>query len=135
MTKYLAAYGFTAAIFLLIDFIWLAFVARGFYMEQIGFLMRERPDFVAAGIFYLAFAAGVVYFAVNPALAADSAMTALINGAILGFLAYATYDVTNYSTLRDWPVLVSVVDVIWGTALTAVSAWGGFLATRAVFGS
>lgn len=135
MSKYLVMYAFTAVVFLAIDFVWLSVIARGLYADQIGQLLRPQPNFIAAGVFYLAFAAGIVYFAVGPAIAQQAPMTALVNGALLGFLAYATYDVTNYSTLRDWPVLVSVVDTLWGTALTGFSALAGYWASRFVLGS
>lgn len=135
MSKYLVMYAVTAVTFLAIDFIWLAFVARGLYADQIGHLLRAQPDFAAAGVFYLAFAAGIVFFAVNPAVAQGAPMTALINGAILGFLAYATYDVTNYSTLRDWPLTVSVIDTLWGTALTATAAFVGYWGTQLILPS
>lgn len=135
MSKYLVMYGVTAAVFLAIDFIWLAFVARGLYASQIGHLMREQPNLAVAAIFYVAFAAGIVYFAVVPAVQQGAPMTALINGAILGFLAYATYDVTNFSTLKDWPLTVSVIDTLWGTALTGVSAFAGYWGTVALTGN
>lgn len=125
MSKYLLMYAVTAVTFLAIDFVWLAFVARGMYADQIGHLMREQPNLAVAAIFYVAFAAGIVYFAVNPAVAQGAPLVALLNGAILGFLAYATYDVTNYSTIKDWPLTVSVIDTLWGTALTGVSAFVG----------
>jgi uncharacterized membrane protein len=76
---------------------------------------------------------GVVFFAVVPALRADSAAMALVYGALFGFFAYATYDMTNYATLRNWPLVVSLVDIAWGTCLTGVSALAGYLATRFFF--
>lgn len=135
MSKYLVMYGVTVVTFLAIDFIWLSFVAKGLYADQLGQFLREKPDLGAAGIFYLAFAAGVVYFAVAPAIAQGSPMLALMNGALLGFLAYATYDVTNYSTLRDWPITISIIDTLWGTALTGFSAFAGYWGTRLLFGA
>lgn len=135
MSKYLVMYGVTVVTFLAIDFVWLAYVARGLYSSQIGHLMRDQPNLAVAAIFYVAFAAGIVYFAVVPAVAQGSAMTALLNGAILGFLAYATYDVTNFSTLKDWPLGLSVIDTLWGTALTGFSAFVGYWGTVTLTGS
>lgn len=134
MSKFALMYAVTAVTFLAVDFVWLAYVARNLYFSQIGHLMREQPNLAVAAIFYVAFAAGVVYFAVAPAVEQGSAMTALVNGALLGFLAYATYDVTNYSTLRDWPLMVSVIDTVWGTVLTAFAAWVGYVGTTALSG-
>ncbi len=130
MTKYLIAYGATAVVFLGIDYIWLAHVARRFYAGQLGDLLLDSPRLGAAAAFYLVYVAGIVFFAIGPALRTDSLLTALFYGALFGFFAYATYDVTNYATLRDWPVAVVIVDIGWGTVLTAVSAAGGFWATR-----
>lgn len=135
MSKYVLMYGVTVATFLVVDFVWIAFIARGLYVSQIGHLMREQPNLAVAAIFYIAFAAGIVYFAVAPAIAQGSPMVALLNGALLGFLAYATYDVTNFSTLKDWPWAVSVIDTLWGTALTGFAAWVGYLGTNALTGN
>ena len=132
MAQYLTAYIVTATVFLAIDFIWLSQVARGFYFERLGDLLLDKPNMAAAGIFYAVYVIGVMIFAVAPALRADSAMTALGYGALFGFFAYATYDMTNYATLRNWPLSVVLVDVVWGTFLTGLSAITGFLGTRLI---
>ncbi len=124
------AYGFTLAAFLVIDLIWLGVVARGFYVSQLGPLLRDNPLIAPAALFYLAYVAGIVWFAVNPALADGSWRTAALNGAILGLLAYGTYDMTNLATLRGWPVAVTVVDIVWGTLLGAACSAAGYGATR-----
>jgi uncharacterized membrane protein len=126
------AYGFTLAAFLVIDLIWLGVVARGFYVSQLGPLLRDNPLIAPAALFYLAYVAGIVWFAVNPALADGSWRTAVLNGAILGLLAYGTYDMTNLATLKGWPLGVSIVDMLWGGAITAVSASLGYLGVRAL---
>ncbi|HSM40794.1 MAG TPA: DUF2177 family protein [Afifellaceae bacterium] len=133
MALYLTAYAFTAVIFLAIDFVWLSWIARSFYFDRLGELLMERPNMGAAAAFYAVYVVGVVIFSVAPALKADSAAHALIYGALFGFFAYATYDMTNFATLRNWPLAVSLVDIAWGTVLTGVAATGGFLATRALF--
>jgi len=132
MTRYFVAYLFTVVTFLAIDFVWLTQVARGFYFGRLGDLLLESPRLGVAAAFYALFVVGLVYFAVAPALRDGSVMTALISGALFGFFAYATYDLTNYSTLKNWPLAVSLVDMAWGTVLCGVSATVGFLATRAV---
>lgn len=134
MSTYVAAYVVTAAIFLSIDYVWLAKVAKGFYRDKLGGLMLDRPKFAAAGAFYLFYVVGIIIFAVAPALQAGSVLTALIYGSLFGFFAYATYDVTNYATLKGWSLLVSVVDVVWGTVLTGFSATAGYMVTVALVG-
>ncbi len=113
----------TVPIFLLIDLIWLGLVARGFYQRHLGYLFRPQVNWTAAVIFYLLFIVGIIMFAVKPALDAQSPMRALVYGAAFGFFTYATYDLTNLATIRDWPLIVTVVDLIWGTVLCSSVAW------------
>ncbi|NNG05739.1 MAG: DUF2177 family protein [Inquilinus sp.] len=129
---HLKAYVATLVLFLGIDALWLGVVARGFYASQLGGLMREQPNMVAAGGFYLFYVAGIVFFAVAPALAAGSWKMAALNGLLLGLIAYGTYDMTNVATLKGWPVTMSLVDMAWGGALTAASAAGGYAIARAL---
>jgi len=117
-------YMLTLLPFVVIDGIWLGFVAPGFYRSQIGFLLAERPNWLAAVLFYLLFIAGMVYFVTGLDISLSSA---LIRGAIFGFMCYATYDLTNLATVKGWPVLVTVVDLSWGSIL------GGGTAALAVF--
>lgn len=105
-------------IFLAIDALWLGLIAPKFYKNHIGHLMAERPNFIAAIIFYLLFIVGLVYFVVMPAVEAGSISKVLLAGALFGFMTYATYDLTNLATLKDWPIIVTVVDLIWGTFLS-----------------
>lgn len=135
MGKYFAAYMVTAIVFLGLDFVWLSKIAKNFYFDRLGHLLMDRPNLGAAAAFYAVYVIGIVIFAVAPALRDDSAATALVYGALFGFFAYATYDMTNYATLRDWPLGVAVADIAWGTCLTGVSALLGFLGTRFLEGS
>lgn len=107
----------TIPAFFLIDMIWLGMVATKFYQSQIGYVLGP-VNWVAAIIFYLLYIIGIIFFAVHPALEADSLGKAIWLGALFGFFAYATYDFTNLATIRDWPILVTVVDLLWGTVLT-----------------
>jgi len=132
MLKFITAYAATALVFLGVDFIWLSRLATRFYSENLGHLLMEKPNLAAAGAFYAFFAVGIVLFAVAPALKAESFGTAILSGALFGFFAYATYDMTNYATLRDWPVVVVAVDVAWGTFLSAISAAAGYGVARMV---
>jgi uncharacterized membrane protein len=99
--------------------VWLVLVARNFYQKHIGFLMKPDVGWVAAGIFYLLFIAGLVTFVITPAIEKHSWVHAVVFGAFFGLITYATYDLTNLATLKDWPVLVTVVDLIWGMVLSA----------------
>jgi uncharacterized membrane protein len=106
-------------VFFVIDMVWLVLVAKKFYQEQIGFLMKPDINWLAAIIFYLLFIAGLVIFVISPAVEKHSWVHALIFGALFGLITYATYDLTNLATLKDWPLLVTVVDLIWGTVLAS----------------
>ncbi len=129
---YLTAYIATTVAFLVFDFVWLAFIAKKFYRTQLGSLMKEKVNFLIAGGFYAVFTIGIVYFAVAPALEAQEWQLAMINGALFGFFTYATYDLTNMATIRDWPAKMSIVDMAWGTSLTSATATIGYLTTRAL---
>ncbi len=118
-------------VFFAIDIVWLALVAKNFYQQQIGFLMRPNVNWVAAIIFYLLFIAGLVVFIISPAVVKQSWIHALLFGALFGLITYATYDLTNLATLKDWPLLVTMVDLIWGTVLAAsVSVITYFIANK-----
>jgi uncharacterized membrane protein len=106
-------------VFFIIDMVWLVLVAKNFYQKQIGFLMRPDVNWAAAIIFYLLFIAGLVVFVISPAVEKHSWTHALLFGALFGLITYATYDLTNLATLKDWPLIVTIVDLIWGTVLAA----------------
>lgn len=112
----------TLAVMAVLDGLWLGLVARSFYRQHLGFLMAEAPNWIAAGAFYVIYAIGVTVFATAPGVEDGSALTAAWRGALFGFVAYATYDLTNMATLRGWPTIVTIVDMAWGTVLTAVVA-------------
>ncbi|MEO8691159.1 MAG: DUF2177 family protein [Candidatus Saccharimonas sp.] len=106
----------------LLDFIWLGYAAKKLYYGAMGNLLREKPNMAAAVLFYVIYVVGVVVFAINPALDSGSVWQALSLGAFFGFVAYATYDLTNLSTMKGFPKKIVVIDMIWGTTLTAVVA-------------
>ena len=117
------------AIFLVLDMFWLLVLARNFYQQQIGQYMRPDPNLYAAGAFYLLFIAGLLYFAILPG--AHAPLHAALRGAFFGLLTYATYDLTNLAIMRDWPLLLTLVDLLWGSALCAVvAAATAWLASR-----
>ncbi len=118
----LITYAITTFIFFAIDMVWLGVVAKNFYREKLGFILSPEVNWPAAIIFYLIYIGGILYFAVLPALEKHSWQTALIQGAVLGMLCYATYDLTNMATIRSWPLVVVIVDIIWGIVLTGSCA-------------
>jgi uncharacterized membrane protein len=118
-------------IFFVIDMAWLVLVAKKFYQQQIGFLMKPDINWFAAIIFYLLFIAGLVIFVISPAVEKHSWVHAVIFGSLFGLITYATYDLTNLATMKDWPLLVTIVDLIWGTVLAAsISSITYFLAGK-----
>lgn len=123
-------YGSAFAIFVAVDLVWLGLVARSFYHRELSALIADKFNLWAAAAFYLLYPMGIVGFAVAPALAAGSALHAVAVGAALGFFAYATYDLTNLATLRNWPLRLTIVDMLWGTFLTALASGAAFFAGR-----
>lgn len=130
MKIWIIAYAAAAVAFLAADALWLGFIARDFYRSQLGELMSPNPNLVAAAAFYALYVVGVVYFAVQPALAAGSWTTALVSGALLGLVAYGTYDLTNLAVTRGFPTAMALVDMAWGAVLTAISATVAYAAAR-----
>jgi hypothetical protein len=117
--------------FLGCDAIWLSFAADRIYRPRLGGLLRDDFALAPAAVFYLIYITGVLIFAVAPALESGRWTTALLRGALLGFMAYATYDLTNQATLRGWPTSLTLIDLAWGTVLTGTAALAGFAAMRA----
>ncbi|NNF14278.1 MAG: DUF2177 family protein [Gemmatimonadetes bacterium] len=128
--KYLALYGLTALGFFAIDFVWLSRIAVSFYDKHLGHLLREEPVIWAAVAFYSLYLVGVVVFAVLPGLEAGSMARSVALGALFGLVAYATFDLTCKALFEDFPNIVVVVDLAWGTVLTGTTATLGYLAGR-----
>jgi uncharacterized membrane protein len=114
----------------MIDMLWIGVVAKGFYRNNLGHLLRPDVNWAAALIFYFLYIAGIMIFATLPALEKHSLRQAVVLGALFGFFTYATYDLTNLATLKDWPVKVVVVDILWGMVLTASVAAASFFIGR-----
>ena len=125
MTRIFIAYGATAFVMVALDMLWLGVVAKPMYTQGIGHLMAAQPNVPVAVVFYLMYAVGLVMFAVWPAAGTAGWTQALVKGALFGFFAYATYDLTNLATLKDWPIGLSLVDITWGTCVSGVSAAAG----------
>ncbi|HMB66002.1 MAG TPA: DUF2177 family protein [Patescibacteria group bacterium] len=107
-------------VFLLIDMLWLGVIAKNFYYRQIGSLIKKRVNWSAAIIFYGLFVFGLVFFVIVPAVESISWVVALFRGSLFGLITYATYDLTNLSTLNNWPLKLTIVDILWGVVLASL---------------
>ena len=120
---FIKLYGIALPVFFSTDMVWLGLIAKNFYTKYIGLLMKTDVNWTAAILFYLLFIGGLVIFVISPAIEKHSIVHALLYGALFGLITYATYDLTNLATLKDWPLLVTVVDLAWGMVVSsAVSA-------------
>ena len=123
----LKTYFIALIVFFLIDLFWLVVVARKLYQQELGYIMSEKPNWIVAALFYLIFIAGLVFFVINPAMEKNSWVFALLVGMLFGFITYSTYDLTNLATLKDWPIKITIIDLIWGSSL------GGLVSTVTFF--
>ena len=123
---YLKLYALTVPIFFVVDMLWLGVAAKGFYRGHLGPLLSPSVRWGVALCFYVIYIAGILIFAVLPALPKDSLARTLLMGGLFAFFTYATYDLTNLATLKDWPVIVAAVDIIWGTFLCTIVSEFGF---------
>ena len=128
IARLLIAYVATLTTFAAVDVVWLVTVAIGQFQRQLGAILKPEPDLGAAVAFYVIFALGVVFLAVRPALAQRSVGVAAVNGAVLGFTAYATFDLTNLAVIKGWTIGLAALDMAWGTALSAGAAAAGYAA-------
>lgn len=128
--KFVISYLLTTVVFFIIDLAWIGSFAKKFYWGNMGSIIKDDINWVAALIFYLLYIVGIFVFAIIPAIDDNSLKTAVIYGALFGFFCYATYDLTNLATMRGFPLKVAVVDMIWGSVLTGSVATAGFFITR-----
>lgn len=127
---YLKLYAFTVPIFFIIDILWLGVIAKEFYRRNLGFILSEQVNWAAAAVFYLMYIAGIIFFAVRPAVGSNSWVQAIYLGALFGLFTYATYDLTNLATIKDWPLVIVAVDIFWGMCLCAAVALLSFLISK-----
>lgn len=116
---FIKLYAIALPVFFAIDLVWIGLVAKDFYRQQIGYLLTDDVNWAAAILFYLLFIVGLVIFVIQPAVEKQSWTHALLFGALFGLVCYATYDLTNLATTKDWPLLVTIVDLAWGAVLAA----------------
>ncbi len=126
ISKLILSYILTFAVFFIVDMAWLGFVAKDIYKKYLGNFLSDNVNWIAAFVFYLLFVVGVFIFAILPAVEKDSLRSAIIMGALFGFFTYATYDLTNLATLKDWPITIVFIDIIWGMVLTGIVSTAGF---------
>ncbi len=133
MTHWILLWIAAAVLFLAIDMVWLLWLGRSFYVSEIGDLLRQPPSFGAAGAFYILYVTGLMLMVIWPAVQAQSVQQALLQGALLGLIAYGTYDLTNLAVMKGFTTKIAMIDMIWGTVLTATVAtlttWIGTLKT------
>lgn len=130
--QYIYLYLLTIPMLVLFDLLWIGVVAKDFYKSNLGHLFGP-VEWTPAIIFYFVYIAGLLFFVVAPALEVGSLMRALVLGALFGFVAYATYDLTNNATIKDWPTIVTIVDILWGSLLTGGVAALSYLIGKALF--
>jgi uncharacterized membrane protein len=128
--KILSGYALTTIVFFVIDIIWLGVIAKDIYQKYLGSFLTDQVNWVAAVIFYLLYIVGILVFAVYPGVQKESALVALLLGAFLGVIAYATYDLTNLATLKNWPIQIVFIDIIWGAVLTGIVSISSFYIIR-----
>lgn len=124
----IAAYAAAVVVAAMLDVLWLGVIAKDLYRRHLGHLMSADTRWSAAALFYLVYAAGLLYFVVGPALAERSLRKALGNGALMGLFVYTVYDLTNLAVLRGWTAAISAVDIAWGGLMTATAAGAAYLA-------
>ncbi len=129
--RWLAYFGVTFVVFMGIDLIWLGFVAKNIYAKYLGYLMAPKVNWLAALVFYVIFIVGILYFVIAPSLVDRDLSQLVMRAMLFGFITYATYDLTNLATVRDWPITITIIDLIWGTTLsTSVSVISYFIITN-----
>ena len=125
MLKILATYLSTTLVMVIIDLVWLGFIAKPMYQAGIGHLMTDKPNLVAAFFFYALFPIGLMIFAILPESGSTAWQRTALQAALFGFFAYATYDLTNLATLKNYPLQLALVDMLWGSLVSAVAATAG----------
>lgn len=125
--KNLMIYLITVVVFFVVDIVWLGFISKNLYKKYLGEFMAPKVNWTAGIIFYLIFIVGLVFFAINPAIEKESFKYAILVGGFFGLITYSTYDLTNLATLKNWPLNISIIDIIWGTVLNSVTSGITFL--------
>jgi len=128
--NYVKMYIIAFIAFIVIDGIWLLFISKNLYQSEIGHLMADKAKLLPAVIFYLIFLVGLVYFVINPAIVSKDVVKLLFSAALFGLITYATYDLTNLATLKNWPLKITIIDLIWGTSLSTIVSYITYMIYR-----
>ena len=128
--KLAISYGLTTLVFFAIDMVWLGLLAKNLYRNYLGSFLSDKVNWTAAIIFYLLFIVGIFYFAILPAIEKNSLTKAIIAGVLFGFFTYATYDLTNLATLKNWPLPIVFIDIVWGMILTGLVSTAGYFIVK-----
>lgn len=129
----LKVYFITILVFFFVDMIWLGIISKNLYKTYLGHLMATNVNWAAALIFYFIFIMGLVFFVINPALEKESLIYALLVGGFFGLITYGTYDLTNLATIKDWPLNITIIDLIWGTVLNSATSGITFMVVQKLF--
>lgn len=125
--NYIKMYIIAFFVFLIIDAVWLGIISKNLYKKELGHLMSKKPNFIAAGLFYLLFLVGLVYFVINPSIINNDLPKLFISSGLFGLITYSTYDLTNLATLKDWSLKITIIDLIWGTTLSILVSYLTYL--------
>ena len=124
--KLILSYFLTVAVFFAVDMLWLGLIAKNLYARYLGNFLSDKVNWTAAISFYLLFIVGIFIFVIMPAVEKESWVRATLMGGLFGFIAYATYDLTNLATMKDWPYVIVIIDMLWGFVLTATVSVSGY---------
>jgi len=133
MVKLITSYFIALLSFFALDMVWLGLISKNYYKQKLGFILSDNPNWAAAVVFYVVYIGGILFFAVNPSLKEARWQTAVLNGALLGALCYATYDLTNMATIAKWPIEIVIIDIIWGMVLTGIVSVVTYLSVEKIF--
>ena len=130
--KYILHFAVSFMVFIAVDLVWLGFIAKNLYANALGHLMSSKVNWTAALIFYVLFVIGLLYFVIEPALRDQNMIRLIISAALFGFMTYATYDLTNLATLKEWPLYITLIDLAWGTTLSTVVSLISYIILRRI---
>ncbi|PWJ91263.1 DUF2177 family protein [Oceanotoga sp. DSM 15011] len=114
-------------VFFIIDILWLGLIAKNIYNKYLGYIIKDNFNWIAAIIFYIIFIIGIQFFVLNPAIEKQSVLYAFLVGGIFGFITYSTYDLTNLATIKQWPMSITIIDIIWGSILSSLTSGISYL--------
>ncbi|MCK5811325.1 MAG: DUF2177 family protein [Clostridiales bacterium] len=127
MIKWIVIFLVTFIIFMIIDFLWLSIFAKKFYHKHLGYIMAKKQNMLATVIFYVVFIIGLVFFVINPAINKHSVVYAIFVGSFYGVVTYGTYNLTNFATIKNWPISITIIDLIWGGFLCGLISLTSYL--------